>query len=182
MTAEAVEARVRAICVALPEVTERLSHGSPGFFVGKQFVMLWPDGHHDRRWSHLWCAALPGAQEDLMATAPDRFFRPPYVGVAAGSTCASTAKWTGTRSRRSARTPTAPWPKEAGPAPRRHRLPLAMADRSAATEAPGAVGCSFNAVAPGHTVARENESCLDALQSFQRCHRLVAAAVRSPGL
>lgn len=75
-----VEGRVRAICAALPEVTERLSHGAPGFFVGKQFLMLWPDGHHDHRFPHLWCAAPLGAQDDLVAAAPERFFRPPYVG------------------------------------------------------------------------------------------------------
>lgn len=66
--------------MALPEATERLSHGSPAFFVGKQFVMLWSNGHHDHQFPHLWCAAPPGAQEDLVATAPERFFRPPYVG------------------------------------------------------------------------------------------------------
>jgi hypothetical protein len=38
--------RVREICLALPEVTERPSHGAPSFFVGRQFVMLWPAGHH----------------------------------------------------------------------------------------------------------------------------------------
>lgn len=76
-----LEARVRAICTALPEVTERPSHSAPAFFVGKQFLMLWPEGHHDHRFPHLWCAAPPGAQEDLVATAPDRFFRPPYVGA-----------------------------------------------------------------------------------------------------
>lgn len=42
-----VEARVRAICLGLPEVTEKLTHGSPGFFMRKQFAMLWPNGHHD---------------------------------------------------------------------------------------------------------------------------------------
>ncbi len=75
-----VEERVRAICLALPEVTEKLSHGAPAFFVGRQFVMLWPDGHHDDRFPHLWCAAPPGAQEGWVAANPDRFFRPPYVG------------------------------------------------------------------------------------------------------
>jgi len=75
-----VEARVRAICLALPAVTERPSHGSPAFYVGKQFVMLWPDGHHDHHFPHLWCAAPAGAQEGFVAMAPDRFFRPPYVG------------------------------------------------------------------------------------------------------
>ena len=72
--------RVRAICLDLPEATERISHGAPGFFVGKQFVMLWPEGHHDHEFPHLWCAAPPGVQEHLVAAAPERFFRPPYVG------------------------------------------------------------------------------------------------------
>ena len=80
MARTGVEARVRAICMALPGVTERLSHGAPAFFVGKQFVMLWADGHHDLRFPHLWCAAPAGAQEELVTTEPERFFRPPYVG------------------------------------------------------------------------------------------------------
>jgi hypothetical protein len=71
---------VRAICLALPGVSERLSHGAPAFFAGRQFVMLWPDGHHDRQFPHLWCAAPPGTQEELVRTEPERFFRPPYVG------------------------------------------------------------------------------------------------------
>ena len=71
---------MRAICLRLPEVTERVSHGSPGFFVGKQFVMLWPSGHHDHDFPHLWCAAPAGVQEELIASSARRFFRPPYVG------------------------------------------------------------------------------------------------------
>ena len=74
--------RMRAICLALPEVTERPSHGAPTWFVrGKSaFVTLWADGHHDHQFPHLWCAAPPGAQAELTASAPARFFRPPYVG------------------------------------------------------------------------------------------------------
>ena len=75
-----LEDRVRAICLALPGVTERLSHGSPAFFAGKQFLMLWPDGHHDHEFPHLWCAAPQGAQDELVTAEPGRFFRPPYVG------------------------------------------------------------------------------------------------------
>lgn len=71
---------MRAICLAMPEVTERRSHGSPAFFVAKQFVMLWPDGHHDHDFAHLWCAAAPGAQTALVAASPARLFVPPYVG------------------------------------------------------------------------------------------------------
>jgi hypothetical protein len=73
--------RVREICLRLPEVTERSSHGSPAFFVGKQFVMLWVDGHHDHNFPHLWCAAPMGLQEELVAASSDRYFRPPYVGA-----------------------------------------------------------------------------------------------------
>jgi hypothetical protein len=74
--------RLRAICLALPEVTERLSHGAPTWFVRdkRTFVTLWENGHHDADFPHLWCAAPPGAQQELVAGDLDRFFRPPYVG------------------------------------------------------------------------------------------------------
>jgi hypothetical protein len=73
---------LRAICVALPEVTERLSHGAPTWFVrGKSsFVTLWAHGHHTHEFPHLWCAGLPGAQQELITSALGTFFRPPYVG------------------------------------------------------------------------------------------------------
>ncbi len=74
-----VEDRVRAICLSLPGATEKSTHGAPGFFIRKQFAMLWPSGHHDHAFAHLWCAAEAGTQEALIATS-DRFFRPPYVG------------------------------------------------------------------------------------------------------
>ena len=75
-------AQMRDICLAFPEVTERLSHGTPTWFVrGKSvFVQLWENGHHQDTFPHLWCAAGPGVQEGLIAAAPERFFRPPYVG------------------------------------------------------------------------------------------------------
>lgn len=64
--------------MALPEVTERLSHGEPTWFVRKSFAMF-ADHHHDDRLA-FWCAAPPGAQEAMVASDPKRFFRPPYVG------------------------------------------------------------------------------------------------------
>jgi hypothetical protein len=74
--------RLRAICLALPAVTERPSHGAPTWFVQdkKAFVTLWADGHHDDRFPHLWCAAAPGAQAAAIAADARRFFRPAYVG------------------------------------------------------------------------------------------------------
>jgi hypothetical protein len=63
-------------------VTERLSHGAPAWFVRdrKQFVHCWPDGHHHDEFPHVWFAAPPGAQEELIDADPGRFFRPPYMG------------------------------------------------------------------------------------------------------
>ncbi|MFC7545127.1 MmcQ/YjbR family DNA-binding protein [Plantactinospora sp. GCM10030261] len=74
--------RLRDICLALPEVSERPSHGSPTWFVRdkKVFVTLHQNGHHQNDFPHLWCAAPPGAQQELIAVDGDRFFRPPYVG------------------------------------------------------------------------------------------------------
>ena len=78
---EAALERLRAICSGLPEVTERLSHGSPTFFIRdkKTLVTLLDDHHGDGRLA-IWCAAPDGVQQHLVETEPDRFFRPPYVG------------------------------------------------------------------------------------------------------
>jgi hypothetical protein len=75
-----VERRLREVCLALPEVSEKPSHGAPAFFAGRQFAILWMDGHHDHGFAHLWCAAPEGAQQQFIADNPDRFFYPPYVG------------------------------------------------------------------------------------------------------
>lgn len=80
MRAASALAAVRRICLALPEVTERPSHGSPAFFAGKrQFVHFWDDHHGDGELC-VWCAAPPGAQDMLVAADPELFFVPPYVG------------------------------------------------------------------------------------------------------
>ncbi|AXB45473.1 MmcQ/YjbR family DNA-binding protein [Amycolatopsis albispora] len=79
MTEQALE-KLRRICLALPETTERLSHGEPTWFVrGKKVFVTYSDHHHDDRVG-FWFAAPPGVQEELVETEPERFFRPPYVG------------------------------------------------------------------------------------------------------
>ncbi|GAA1266633.1 phosphoribosylglycinamide formyltransferase [Planotetraspora silvatica] len=71
---------LRRLCLALPETTERLSHGAPTWFVqDKKTFVTYADHHHGARLA-FWCAAPPGTQEALLAEAPERFFRPPYVG------------------------------------------------------------------------------------------------------
>ena len=71
--------RLREICLSLPEATEKISHGSPTWFVRRSFVSYTPY-HHGSEHLAFWCAAPPGVQEELVAEEPDRFFRPPYVG------------------------------------------------------------------------------------------------------
>ena len=81
MNPEAALEAVRERCLALPEVTERLSHGAPTFFVrGKKTFVNFHDDHHGDGELALWCAAAPGVQQELIGAEPDRFFRPPYVG------------------------------------------------------------------------------------------------------
>ena len=73
--------QVRALCLALPEVTERLSHGAPSFFVrGKKTFVMFHDDHHGDGRLAIWCAAPAGAQALLVDEEPERFFRPAYVG------------------------------------------------------------------------------------------------------
>jgi hypothetical protein len=78
---ERVLARLRQICLGLPETTERLSHGAPTFFVRERraFAMVMSNHHGDGRFA-LWCAAPDGLQEMLVEGEPERFFVPPYVG------------------------------------------------------------------------------------------------------
>ena len=71
---------LRRLCLALPETTERISHGEPTWFVqGKKTFVMYADHHHDDRLA-FWCAAPPGAQDVLVTSDPDCFFVPPYVG------------------------------------------------------------------------------------------------------
>jgi len=71
---------LRRLCLAFPEVTERVSHGEPTWFVrGKKTFLMFADHHHDDRLA-FWCAAPPGAQEVLVTAKPAQFFVPPYAG------------------------------------------------------------------------------------------------------
>ena len=73
--------RLRELCLALPETSERPSHGAPTFFVrGKRsFLMVVTNHHRDGRFA-IWCAAPDGVQAMLVEADPERFFVPPYVG------------------------------------------------------------------------------------------------------
>lgn len=75
-------ARARSICLALPETDERLSHGSPGFFItkGKFFAYVW-NNHHDD--GIMACHVKTSGREEqamLVEMDPDFYFVPPYLG------------------------------------------------------------------------------------------------------
>jgi predicted DNA-binding protein (MmcQ/YjbR family) len=69
--------RLRALCLTLPEAIEKETWDAPTFRIrDKIFAMVHAvDGR-----ASVWCKAPPGVQAILIGAAPDRFFRPPYVG------------------------------------------------------------------------------------------------------
>jgi hypothetical protein len=74
--------RVRRICTSIPGTVERISHGEPTFFTPKRVFAMFADNHHGDGHVAAWIPAVPGVQAALIEEAPDRYFRPPYVGVA----------------------------------------------------------------------------------------------------
>jgi predicted DNA-binding protein (MmcQ/YjbR family) len=73
--------RLRAICLALPETSEKIAWGEPTWRVrGRLFAQL-DDHHHGAEHLAVWLPAPLGEQEALVAADATRFFRPPYVGV-----------------------------------------------------------------------------------------------------
>ena len=69
--------RLRDICLALSEAAEKVTWETPTFRVrDKIFAMV----HNTDGRAGVWCKAPSGAQTILVSAAPDRFFRPPYVG------------------------------------------------------------------------------------------------------
>ena len=70
-------ARLRILCMALPEAEERETWDIPTFRVrDKIFAMA----HPDKGRPSVWMKAPRGTQAILTEAAPDRFFSPPYVG------------------------------------------------------------------------------------------------------
>src|SRR6266436_1826790 len=72
--------RLRAICLALPETTEKIAWGEPTFRVGGKLFAQLDNHHHGADHLAVWLPMPLGAQEGLVYTDPVRFFIPPYVG------------------------------------------------------------------------------------------------------
>jgi formyltetrahydrofolate-dependent phosphoribosylglycinamide formyltransferase len=76
--------RVRSLAMNLPAVAEKLSHGSPGFFVeGGKFFAYFSENHHGDGVTAL-LLKVSGVDEQAMLIEhdPERFFRPKYFGPA----------------------------------------------------------------------------------------------------
>ena len=73
--------RVRTICAGLPETTEKMSHGEPTFFVNKKVYVMFANNHHNDGHIAVYLPAAIGIQAMLIKASPEKFFRPPYVGV-----------------------------------------------------------------------------------------------------
>jgi len=73
----AILSPLRAICLDYPEAVEAVAFGSPTFQVrSKNFAMV----HKPDERVSVWCKAPPGAQEAYIASEPDRYYKPPYLG------------------------------------------------------------------------------------------------------
>ncbi|MBS1856942.1 MAG: MmcQ/YjbR family DNA-binding protein [Acidobacteria bacterium] len=73
-------ARLRKACATLPQFEEKISHGAPSFFGPRCCFAMFLDNHHNDGRLAAWLAAAPGAQQQMIAEAPETYFYPPYVG------------------------------------------------------------------------------------------------------
>lgn len=71
--------RLRAICLALPESTEKETWGDPTWRV-RDRIFVMQKGNHPGGRPSVWLKAPAGAPEVLLSADQVRFFRPPYVG------------------------------------------------------------------------------------------------------
>jgi uncharacterized protein YdhG (YjbR/CyaY superfamily) len=74
--------RVRRFCGALPGIAEKLSHGTPAFFVEKDkgVFAMFADNHHEDGHLAVWLPVPEGLQSALIEEEPATYFKPPYVG------------------------------------------------------------------------------------------------------
>jgi predicted DNA-binding protein (MmcQ/YjbR family) len=75
-----IEAAVRELCLAFPEVEEFESHGSPNFRArkGKVFA-VWALNHHGDGHVGLWLAT-PALEQSRLLASSKHLYKPPYVG------------------------------------------------------------------------------------------------------
>jgi predicted DNA-binding protein (MmcQ/YjbR family) len=75
-------AKVRKICLALPEAHEVEAWGEPTFRVKNKLFAMYADSssHHGAGRPGIWIKSTHINQDLLLHTDSSRFFKPPYVG------------------------------------------------------------------------------------------------------
>ncbi len=76
--------RIRRLCAALPSAFEKMSHGTPCFFVeqGKGCFAMFAEHHRDDGRLAAWVPVAEGLASLMIEESPSVYFNPPYVGVA----------------------------------------------------------------------------------------------------
>ena len=74
--------RLRTLCLALPESSEKVAWGEPTFRVKDKLFAMYAsaDNHHGAGRPAVWIKAKPENQRLVVADDPERYFKPPYVG------------------------------------------------------------------------------------------------------
>ncbi len=75
-------ARLRKLCLKLPDATEVEAWGEPTFRIRNRMFATFASAtsHHGAGRPAVWIKAAPGNQSLMVDAAPDRFFVPAYVG------------------------------------------------------------------------------------------------------
>jgi hypothetical protein len=91
-------ARLRKVCLALPEAHEVEAWGEPTFRVKNKLFAMYAssDNHHGAGTPCVWIKSTPINQSFMVSANPKRFFVPPYVGPSGwvGVRLAGRVNWT----------------------------------------------------------------------------------------
>jgi hypothetical protein len=60
---------------------EKISHGEPTFFVRKRVFAMCSNNHHNDEHIAVTLPAAIGVQAALIKASPEKFYKPPHVGV-----------------------------------------------------------------------------------------------------
>jgi phosphoribosylglycinamide formyltransferase-1 len=72
--------RLTKLCLALPEATRRSMGRHAAFHVHKKIFSYFLDDHHGDGIVGINCKVLPGDNTALIASNPEKFYMPAYIG------------------------------------------------------------------------------------------------------
>lgn len=72
--------RVRAICLALPEATEKVAWGEPTWRVKDKIFGQYDNNHHNAGRVGIWFKSTHEVRDTYVQDDDERYYVPPYVG------------------------------------------------------------------------------------------------------